>query len=215
MTVSRLNSSQYRLGSWHGFHAAAQRRAGFPGFGFLAREKVDPENFFTGPTVTAAKLEVALGRRPEREIVPAIARQRMISFGQGRHAVKVQPRRAAPDDHVAVPHRDSPWTVGAPWPAPQERRRESKRNRDDRPGEVAFVAILMKRKPRAGAIAIHQARLGGKTRKSGRCRRSLRKPGKERRHCRPWLPGLRVDRVVAIARTIGHPAKPPAIGHRD
>jgi hypothetical protein len=46
MTVSRLNSSQYRLGSWQDIHAAAQRRVDFAAFGFLATKKVNLVNFF-------------------------------------------------------------------------------------------------------------------------------------------------------------------------
>src|SRR5262249_49618666 len=77
-----------------------------------------------------------------------------------------------------------------------------------------LVAVLMQRQPRAGLVTIDETGFGAKVRKACLRGRLAGQFAKYRRHLRPRLPRIRIDRVIAITAAIGHPAEAAAIGHR-
>jgi hypothetical protein len=106
-------------------------------------------------------------------------------------------------------------TVAALGAAEQEHRRHPERHRNDGRAVVALIAVLVQRQPGAGQVLVDEAGVGGEPvvacgacRIGGQCLQC-------RRHGRPGPAAVGVERVVAIAAAVRHPADAAAVGHRD
>jgi hypothetical protein len=137
----------------------------------------------------------------------------MTTRRERQHAVIAQTVGSAPDERVAVPEQQALRLVRAPGAAEQEHRRQAERDRDDGRGEIALVAVLVQRQARAGGIAVDQAGIGDKARESGLQRRALRELGKSLGQRRQGLAAVRIDRRVAVAAAVRHPAEAAAVAH--
>src|SRR5580693_5650030 len=82
-------------------------------------------------------------------------------------AVMIEPRRAAPHDHIAVAKRHAPRALGALDSAELKSRRQADRHRYDRMAVVALVSILVKGQPRSRLVAVDQAGVGCESGKTG------------------------------------------------
>lgn len=75
--------------------------------------------------------------------------------------------RAAPDDDIAMVEHDAFEGIGTALSAELKDGGDAEGDRDDGLGKIVFIAVLMRRHFGANGVAINQARVGGKARKSG------------------------------------------------
>src|SRR6266545_4852982 len=150
--------------------------------------------------------------RAERQIDPVMTGERMVSIGERLDPVEGEPCRATPHDNITALQPHATWPIVTTRAAEEKDRRQPERDRDDRRAEVALVPVLVHREPSAGLVAVDQARIGleaGESTRSGGARGDALKDGRQRR---PGPSRHRVDRLVAIAGAIRHPAEATAIG---
>ena len=124
---------------------------------------------------------VAQRARRKRQVDASRARRTDArEFRERRDAVVAQPARAAPHDDVAVLERRRSGRSLRFKPPNRNVGRHAERHGHDRLREVALVLVLMQRQPRAGLVAVDEARVGREAREPARPRPLAR----ERRACR-------------------------------
>src|SRR5262245_23225682 len=111
----------------------------------------------------------------------------MLAVGERRDAVEREPRGPAPDDDVTALEPHAAGAILASRAAEEKDRWQAERDGDDRCGEVALVAILMQRQPRAGLVAVDQARVGLEARIARRVGGPRGEVAIDRRQGRPRL----------------------------
>src|SRR5215472_15749456 len=90
----------------------------------------------------------------------------MLSLLECQHTVMEEPRRAAPDDDIAMEERHAQQLVGSPIPAELKDRRQAERYRDHGVAEIPLVPVLMQGEPGPGLIAVDQTGIGNEFRKT-------------------------------------------------
>lgn len=148
----------------------------------------------------------------EGEVDAARAGGGVLAVLERRDAMKAQPRRAAPDEDVAVLERDAPGLVAAGVAAPQEGGRQAEGDGHDGLGEVPLVLVLVQGHLGAGGVAVDEAGVRGKARKAGAGGGIKGEALQERRHGGPGAVGVGIGAGVAVAAAVGDPAKLAAAG---
>src|SRR5690242_1398365 len=167
------------------------------------------------PAPTIPAVESPSSGPPERKVEAEAPGERMQPVDQRCHPVVPQPRGSAPHDGVAVIDRNADRFDGTLQSTEQKYRRQPQRDRHDWLAEIFFVAILMQRQPGARLIAADQTGVGRKVAIPGLTGGAPRGLEERRGQRWPWTTAVRVDRIVAVAAGVAHPANGSAIAHRD
>ena len=101
-------------------------------------------------------------RHPKRQIPALAAQQVVLAVFERIDAVVMHPRRAAPDQHIAVLQWQALHRIAAVQAAPQKSGRQAERHRDDGRCQVCLVLIAVQGQLGTGLVAVDQAGVGHK-----------------------------------------------------
>src|SRR6266446_2629850 len=120
-----------------------------------------------------------------------------------------------PDNYVTVRDRDALGFVGSIQAAEEEYGRGAQRDRNDGSGKIPLVPVLMQGEFWACFVTVDEAGVGEEVGKTGLGSRILGEAQKIGGHGRPGAAAVGIGRIVAIAGSVGDPAKRAAVCHRN